>query len=307
MSLPFVREDVLYPHRVKGGPRMERDDLLERYEAFADERDFAAARRQYEQALARSADAATVLEYGYLLECHGRNSIRLAAAQYERALELDPGAAKARYQLIGARTALLEVNDVVEIHRHRHAAAPGDVAECRFLACALVAARRWEEARDAIAAGLALSPDDAALTAFRGQVREEQGDPAGARADWRRALELDPEDMGRSTAAPSSSSGREGRRTPRASGARSRSATRHPADRSSRTGPAVSSTGSAPTMTSVASLRIRGGSGMFRMHSPGRVVQDRGQELSPRARGSIRPRCDRPLDPRAHRAMSFRA
>ena len=40
------------------------------------------------------------------------------------------------------------------------------------------------------------APEDAALLALRGEARAGLGDPDGALADWRRALELEPEDIG---------------------------------------------------------------------------------------------------------------
>ncbi len=44
-------------------------------------------------------------------------------------------------------------------------------------------------------AGLGLAPDDRNLIYDRGEVKAATGDPAGALADWRRALELDPADL----------------------------------------------------------------------------------------------------------------
>jgi tetratricopeptide (TPR) repeat protein len=41
-----------------------------------------------------------------------------------------------------------------------------------------------------------LVADDAALIATRGEARAGLGDVEGALADWRRALELEPEDIG---------------------------------------------------------------------------------------------------------------
>ena len=46
-----------------------------------------------------------------------------------------------------------------------------------------------------IDAGLQLDPDDRALIDCRGSVRAATGDPDGALADWRRALELDSENI----------------------------------------------------------------------------------------------------------------
>ena len=61
---------------------------------------------------------------------------------------------------------------------------------------AYLKAHRYAAARDVVDAGLALAPDDAPLVALRGEAKAGLGDPAGALADWQRALELDPEDIG---------------------------------------------------------------------------------------------------------------
>jgi cytochrome c-type biogenesis protein CcmH/NrfG len=47
-----------------------------------------------------------------------------------------------------------------------------------------------------VAAGLALAPDDPVLIASRGEAKAGMGDPEGALADWRHAVELNPEDIG---------------------------------------------------------------------------------------------------------------
>ena len=70
-----------------------------------------------------------LLEYGYLLECHGRNTIRLAVAQYERAIELDPSADKPRYQIIAAQAALRDTDESIALHEERLATQPGAVRE----------------------------------------------------------------------------------------------------------------------------------------------------------------------------------
>jgi cytochrome c-type biogenesis protein CcmH/NrfG len=44
--------------------------------------------------------------------------------------------------------------------------------------------------------GLALKPDDSILVESRAEARAGTGDPDGALADWRRALELDPDHIG---------------------------------------------------------------------------------------------------------------
>jgi Flp pilus assembly protein TadD len=45
-------------------------------------------------------------------------------------------------------------------------------------------------------AGLALAPDDPMLLDVRGDARAATGDPEGALADWRRAVEVDAENLG---------------------------------------------------------------------------------------------------------------
>jgi tetratricopeptide (TPR) repeat protein len=87
---------------------MERHELLERYDSTGEEACFLEAKPLYEQALAAASDSQVLLEYGYLLECHGRNSIRRAVEQYERAIGLDPNSDRPHHQLITARAGLLE-------------------------------------------------------------------------------------------------------------------------------------------------------------------------------------------------------
>jgi len=175
---------------------MDERELLERYEALGDEQDFLAARPLYERALAEAPDATVLRDYGYLLECHGRREIRRAAELYRRALELDPAADKARIHLIHVLGTLGDTDEVIALHEERLAASPDDVREHRFLAQAYLAAHEVERSRAVIEAGLAIAPDDAVLTAGRGDVRARTGDPDGALADWRRALELEGDDIG---------------------------------------------------------------------------------------------------------------
>jgi len=182
---------------------MDKDELLERYEALGDGGDFLAAKplfeaeiqRQEESAAGlRGPDAALLLrQYGYLLECHGRITIRRAIEQYERASAPDPGADKVRYQWIGAKASLGEPETAVDLHRKRVAAAPGDIRELRLLSSAYLAAHDYDAAAGVIAAGLELAAGDAGLTCQRGEFKAHRGDPDGALADWRRAHELDPE------------------------------------------------------------------------------------------------------------------
>jgi tetratricopeptide (TPR) repeat protein len=174
---------------------MDVDDLLERYEATGVEDVFVEAKRRYEQALAEAADAELLRDYGYLLYCHGSRAIRQAAEQYERAIELDPEAEKAHHQLIAAKAALREMDEVIPLFERRLAAAPEDVRWHRLLASAYLAANEHERAAATIDAGLALDPDDKALLGQRGEVKAAAGDVEGALADWRLSLDPDGHDI----------------------------------------------------------------------------------------------------------------
>lgn len=176
---------------------MDMDELRERDEALGDERDFLAAKPLFERALADSDDDACLLNsYGFLLESHGRNLLRQAVALYERAIELDPEWDTPHYQLISARAGLREPERPVAYYEQRLRTAPASVREHRFLAQAYLAAHAYPLALEIAEAGLVLAPDDAALTASRGEAKAGLGEVEAALADWRRALELDPEDIG---------------------------------------------------------------------------------------------------------------
>lgn len=169
---------------------------LDRYEILGEEADFVAAKRAYEEALAKEPDAVLLRDYGYLLECHGRNELRQAVAQYRRSLELDPDADKVHYQLIHALAALFDTEEMVAAYRERLAAAPEDLRAHRLLASAELATGQYVQARRIVDAGLGLAPEDAFLLAARGEARAATGDADGALEDWRRALELAPDELG---------------------------------------------------------------------------------------------------------------
>src|SRR2546423_14768141 len=103
---------------------MDKDELLERYEALGEEADFLAARPLFEREVAERPDPILLRQYGYLLECHGRYTIRRAIEQYERAIALDPDAEKVRYQWIGAKASLRESGEAVAVYTGRAAADP---------------------------------------------------------------------------------------------------------------------------------------------------------------------------------------
>ena len=181
---------------------MDRDELLERYEALGEDDDFLAAeplfeaeirRQEGSEAGLRGPDAALLLrQYGYLLNCHGRIAIRRAIEQYQRSIDLGPDDDQVQYMWIGAKASLDEADDAITRYHERVAASPGDVRELRFLAHAYLAAKDFRAAKGVIDTGLALTQDDPGLTWDRGEVKAHGGDPEGALADWRRAHELEP-------------------------------------------------------------------------------------------------------------------
>ena len=175
---------------------MEKEELLERYEAYGHESDYIEARRLYDQALAGgAADARTLNGFGYLQECHGRRDLRAAADCYERAIEADPQWPKPHWQLILALSTLGENDRLIERYRQRLDAAPTDPLAHAFLASAYVHARDYERAGEVIRAGLELAPDDPRLTELRGDVFAAAGRPDDALADWQRAYALDPDNL----------------------------------------------------------------------------------------------------------------
>jgi tetratricopeptide (TPR) repeat protein len=172
-----------------------KNELLERYEATGDEDAFAEAKRLYEQALAEAPDAEMLRDYGYLLYCHGSRAIGAAVEQCERAIELDPDADKVHFQLIAAKAALRQLDEVLPVYERRLADAPGEVRWYRTLACAYLIANQHEQATRVIDAGLALAPHDTSLLGQRGEVKAAAGDVDGALDDWRLSLDPDGHDI----------------------------------------------------------------------------------------------------------------
>ena len=184
---------------------MDKDELLERYEALGEDDDFLAAKPLFEAEIQRReqsgtglhglADALLLRQYGYLLNCHGRITIRRAIEQYQRSIDLSDDDDQVQYMWTGAKATLDEAGDAVTRYRKRADAAPGDTRELRFLAHACLAAKDFDAAKGVIDAGLALAPDDAVLTEHRGDVKAHEGDVDRALTDWRRAHELYPENF----------------------------------------------------------------------------------------------------------------
>jgi regulator of sirC expression with transglutaminase-like and TPR domain len=122
--------------------------------------------------------------------------LRSAVEQYERAMAVDPDDEKVQYQWTSAKAALGEGEDAVTRYKEQSARSLGNVRDLRLLSTALLLARDFSAASEVIDAGLKLAPGDCKLLSDRGEVREALGDPDGALADWRRALELCPDDLG---------------------------------------------------------------------------------------------------------------
>jgi predicted Zn-dependent protease len=174
--------------------------LMNDYEALGarpgGESAYAEAMTAYQQLLAQHPeDARLHLEYGYLQECHGRNSIRAAVGCYERAIELDPGWDKPHYQLIFARSALHESESAIELYKKRLAASPDQIREYRFLANAYLRSGALEEAGKVIAAGRKLEPDDDTLLAAEAELLDASGRREEALAVWATLKQRDPEDL----------------------------------------------------------------------------------------------------------------
>ncbi len=180
--------------------RQKASRLMNEYEALGPrpggEPAYTEAMLAYQQLLAEHPeDARLHLEYGYLQECHGRNSIRAAVGCYERAIELNPGWDKPHYQLIFARSALHESERVIDLYKKRLAASPDQIREYRFLAGAYLSNGALEEAGKVIAAGRKLEPDDDMLLAAEAELLDASGRREEALAAWRTLKQRDPENL----------------------------------------------------------------------------------------------------------------
>ena len=171
---------------------MEKEELLDRYEATGDDAFYGQAKPLYEEALAARPDDARLLwEYGYLEECYGRFAIRTATSSYERAIQLAPDWDKPRYQLTAAQAVLGETDRAIALYKERLAGAPDEPREYRFLAAAYRSAYEYEEAEKVLAAALELWPDDAQLLTQQGDVYAALDRPEEALASLERVFELD--------------------------------------------------------------------------------------------------------------------
>jgi tetratricopeptide (TPR) repeat protein len=177
---------------------VDKEELLERYEASGDESLYAEAMRRYEEALAGSGTGHAHLlnAYGYLQECHGRRSLRAAVDCYQRAIDADPGWLKPRLQQVSALAALGETDTVIPGYKQRVADAPGDPRWYRLLALAYLHGHDYDQAAQVIRAGLRIAPDDPALVEQQGDVHAATGRPEDALAHWQRAFTLAPHDYG---------------------------------------------------------------------------------------------------------------
>jgi hypothetical protein len=78
----------------KGDPEMDKQELLERYEALGGERDFLQAKPLYVQALAAAPEARDLNGHGYLLYAHARRELRQAVQVAELWRAMQPAHAR---------------------------------------------------------------------------------------------------------------------------------------------------------------------------------------------------------------------
>jgi tetratricopeptide (TPR) repeat protein len=176
---------------------MDLDELATRYEVFGDESSYAEVVRRYQEALSGSpADPHLLTRYGFMQECHGRRAIEAAAECYQQAIAADPGYDKPHWQLIGALAAIGQAGQAVTRYRQLADELPVEPRWLRFLASACLRAGDHEQAARAIAAGLAVAPDDPSLLEQQGDLYAAAGQPEDALASWQRAYSVAPDDYG---------------------------------------------------------------------------------------------------------------
>jgi tetratricopeptide (TPR) repeat protein len=117
-----------------------------------------------------------------------------AAAQYQRALALDPGLAEAHNNLGNVRRAQGDLAGAIACFRRALVLRPGFAMAHDNLGVALHDAGRLAEAAASHRRALALQPDRAAAHANLGRALLAQGEAAAAAASYRRALALQPGD-----------------------------------------------------------------------------------------------------------------
>ena len=136
-------------------------------------------------------EAERLYRSGYVLETRARDLLRAAMHEYERAVEVDPTLEKAHHQLIFARAALMEAQDSIELYVRRHEQEPANAMWRRCLAHALLRAGAFEQAL-----GVLGDAGDAGSVDLRAEAFAALGRPQEALAEWSRALELDPDNLG---------------------------------------------------------------------------------------------------------------
>jgi tetratricopeptide (TPR) repeat protein len=143
--------------------------------------------------LGRYEDSAEALRHAIALapdsaECHNNLSTVLrdlrrpdeAAACFRTALALKPGFIEAENILGHALFDQGETDDAIAAFRRALERAPGDLASCINLAGLGERANRLDIAREAIARGLAISPDDASLHLLAAKCERREGNTAAA-------------------------------------------------------------------------------------------------------------------------------
>jgi tetratricopeptide (TPR) repeat protein len=119
-----------------------------------------------------------------------RGETRRALAEFERAVALRPGWARALVNLGDARLALGDVPGAIDAYERAVAAAPDDPGAANNLAWALLQdPARWREAEPIIAGALAKQPEPRGYYLDTlGALRLRQGDYQAALAAFRAAL-----------------------------------------------------------------------------------------------------------------------